>query len=422
MAKDVLTVAQALTMAAPFPLDAIRTAATKLMDAYIWVYPVGKGKARHKECWCERCGERFPLDVYQIGQRDREMQYHYWCSPTEKPLPKTIHRQWYKCPKCGQRLELHESFRPRKGLYQEMFLTWYWADVKNPDVLYGLGCVCSRDYQDRDKYDRWCVKREPWDVQTQVRPYTLCVFRWGQGGCRFENKGRTLWGGYSEFEWRKLNQCFETTYASYGADYWIATDSLTEALKQSTFGKRIPALGDILANSEIKTSPKDYSKQLHQIASYPSVEYLLKMGFTLLVDELMGGIANGKTINWRGKSAESVLGMDRQRIRAIKKGNIKADAIFMGFAYRMRGLNPMPDIAELGKVIDRMRKNGLDVPGRLGSTGVRSTLGAVARATLHRQPGREEGNERPGYTRLLRRLRQAGDRPDRLVLSVSEGF
>lgn len=364
MAKDVLTVERALAMAAPFPLDAIREAATGLMDAYIWVYPVGNGKARHKECWCERCGGRYPLGADNVQQREAEMQYHYWSSPTPKPLPKTIHRQWYQCPKCGRRLEMRESFRPRKSIYQEVFLTWYWADSGNPDVLYSLGCVCSRDYQQRDRYDRFFVKREPWDVQTLVRPYTLCVFRWGQGGRRFENKGRTMWGGHSEHEWRGLTQCHATTYTSYRAEFWVSMDSLEEALKNSSFLKRIPVLENLLTDGKCRrkqsyTGVVDFSRRLDLIARYPSIEYLLKMGFGLLVEELMDGRANGKTINWRGKSAEAVLGMDRQRIRAIRKGNVRADATFMGLFSRMKGVNPMPEMAELSGIADRIRECSL---------------------------------------------------------------
>ncbi len=358
MAKDVLTAAQALQMAAPFPLEAIREAATGLMYAYIWVYPVGKGKKKHKECWCEKCGERYPLDMARVEQRKTEIQYHIWGSPTEKPLPKTIHRQWYQCPKCGRRLEMRESFRPRKGIYQEIFLTWYWADPKNPDALYGLGCVCSRDYQERDKYDRWTVRREPWDVETKVRPHTLGVFRWGKGGRRFENKGRTFWSGQSEHELRGLNQCYQTTYSAYRTDYWIAMESLEKALAGSTFGKRMPGLMDLLTGK--RTDVNDYSRQLHWIARYPSIEYLLKMGFRELVQDLMDGKANGKTINWGGKSAESVLGMNRQQIRELRKRNVRVDAVFMGLLYRMSSADPAPEVEKLGKIADGLRGWGCE--------------------------------------------------------------
>lgn len=358
MAKDVLTVEQALRMAAPFPLEAIREYATELMNKYMWVYSVGNGKGRRKECWCERCGARFPLDADRVEQREKTLRYSWMGAPTEMPLPKTIHRQWYRCPACGERLEIHETFRPRATLYEEIFLTWYWADPKNPDALYGLGCVCSRDYRAQDGYDRLIVKREPWDIKTQVRPYTLTVFRWGKGGARFERLGRTMTGGYSEATWEARQQCRQTTYAASMAPYqtmefWIAPESLEAALNDSAFGRRVPGLKDLL-NYE---NTKDLSWQLSRIASYPSIEYLVKMGFAPLVEDLMAGRADGNTINWRGRTAEKVLGMDMQRIREIRKSGVRADALFLGLACRLRESNPAPRVEEIGNVADLFRES-----------------------------------------------------------------
>ncbi len=358
MAKDVLTVEQALRMAAPFPLESIREAATRLMNKYLWVYPVGKGMDRRKECWCERCGGRFPLDMAKVEQREKETQWHWDGSFTVKPLPKTIHQQWYRCPACGERLEIHETFRPRATLYEEIFLTWYWADPKSPDALYGLGCVCSRDYRAQDGYDRLIVKREPWDIRTKVRPYTLTVFRWGKGGARFERLGRTMTGGYSEATWEARQQCRQTTYAASMAPYqtmefWISQESLEAALKDSAFGRRVPGLKDLLAYE----NTKDLSWQLSRIASYQSIEYLVKMGFAPLVEDLMAGRADGKTINWRGKTAEKVLGMDRQRIQAIRRSGVRADALFLGLNYRLREADPAPRAEEIGKAADLFRES-----------------------------------------------------------------
>ena len=358
MAKDVLTVEQALRIAAPFPLEAIRERATELMRKYLWVYPVGKGMDRRKECWCEGCGGRFPLDIGQVEQRERETQWHWDRSPTDKPLPKTIHRQWYRCPACGNRLEIHETFRPRATLYEEIFLTWYWADPKVPDALYGLGCVCSRDYREQDGYDRLIVKREPWDIRTKVRPYTLTVFRWGKGGARFERLGRTMHGGYSEAEWEARQQCRQTTYAASMAPYqtmefWVAPESLEAALKDSAFGRRVPGLKDLVSYE----NTKDLSWQLSRIASWPSIEYLVKMGFAPLVEDLLAGRADGKTINWRGKTAEKVLGMDRQRIRAIRQSGVRADALFVGLTYQLREATPAPGVEEIGKACDLFRRS-----------------------------------------------------------------
>ncbi|WDL99715.1 PcfJ domain-containing protein [Alicyclobacillus sp. ALC3] len=223
--------------------------------------------------YCTHCKEEYPLGIGQAAYK---------------------HNEKTTCLNCSSECTVKYSGLGRGKLIDSAYVVWYDKSVLDPTAVVATWYYTSRDY--REDYRQ---------VETSFTPMARYLFQPGQGGRMFTNR----WSG----EWKER----KTVGALINGPGW--SWSYKEAYCSYESIERA------VAGTPLQYSMwKEYESQSYFLldffdlaAKYPCIEYLTKLGLTKLVLAKLRGDRTYGVVNWRGKSNDKVLRMNRSETRQV---------------------------------------------------------------------------------------------------------
>ena len=91
-------------------------------------------------------------------------------------------------------------------------------------------------------------------------------------------------------------------------------------------------------------------KFLDYYSTYPSIEYLTKLGFKKLVEDKLEGNKTYGVVHWRGKTLNKVLKLTKDEIKEIKENQINVNCRFLYVLKMARKYNSELTIKELSTI------------------------------------------------------------------------
>ena len=296
---------------------------------------------RETQVFCEACGTRTML---------QHPKY---------PVPKA-HKD-YTCPFCRSTGEARNMRLSRKDLYEDGFVTW-WYRATSPDeteTAFSVTYYVLRDYSEEAWSDETDSALLPWNVETVIKPYAVCAFSADrQIALRWERKSVACKEGpYGP--WQTRGECTSPVghvfgrQAMFGHPYFHAysEDNLKNALSGTRIGavlalveEHIPEALSTEERSNEYATP-DRITEIANIVRRPQIEYLLKLDCDDLAARGLHGQSLSPYLNWRGKTAEKVLKIPAQDIRAARRARceITLDYLKTHRFLRERGLRWTPE-------------------------------------------------------------------------------
>jgi len=219
---------------------------------------------------------------------------------SEKPIP----GQLVTCRWCGKSLRARWAYK--KAPEDMIYATYAMKSTEDPDVLVFLGIFAMRKHRTFTQLtDLLPGVSSTTDCVVQV----LNVFRYG-----FSSFAISGWFGYSG-DLQSNSQCWAmgkstARTGSYRMPQYLCVDSIREAVDGTPF-RYMPWQPFIHESGEIV-------RFFSLAAKYPSIEYLVKLGFGGLVFDAMY-VGNSGSVHMAGKKIEDVLRIPRQKIAPARE-------------------------------------------------------------------------------------------------------
>lgn len=234
-----------------------------------YIFTTRKGK--HQYGYCTHCRHRFQTS----GVR---------------------HNATAVCPSCGSECQVKAGGLKRGSMVDHALVTHWRKSAVDPDLLVAVGAYVYRDY-----------RKDYRDVQTVVRPESLCMFRAGDGGIRFLLAWKGAWRQTQSVRCYYYKEKYGDLNTSYSREHLAAAVAGTP-FRYSTWEQY---------------DHGDMTMFFDLYARYPSIEYLTKLGFSdLVVTKLQSGRTYG-AINWRGRSPMTVLRLTKPELKAVASSDAK---------------------------------------------------------------------------------------------------
>lgn len=237
-------------------------------------------------------------------------------------LPKWDFDRWYSsgkttqnatgyCPRCGARVRFRSLWRGNKGLCDKRFLIRYAKSELDPqNAIVCVGYRLESNYRNMDI-------NQP-EMQLDILPLEVCVFRNGEGGDRFIYEVKWCGVGGWEYQWSRRKECksgFAPGMYSNQIQTVLDAKSFWGAVENTPFEMSVKP-GSSIWHTQAGDM-YDRITIMDALAKYPCIEYLYK----LEQDEIADAIINrqiGRRINRKGTTARQVL-----RLNADDWGEVK---------------------------------------------------------------------------------------------------
>ena len=223
------------------------------------------------------------------------------------------HNEQAACEKCRVGVVVKSHGMGRKHLVDEAYIIWYDKSLVDPNAIVATWYLAKRDYHGDYR-----------QVETTFQPRARYLFEPGRGGTMFRQWERWDWKSNTIYrEWANQKNISPLPAMTGGGFFQPRT------LSYVSYGSIETAVtGTYFAYLPWREFGEDWMNELNSwslieyfalAAKYPCVEYLSKMGLKKLVAAKMNGQATYGAINWRGKSIDKVLKLDKQALRELRE-------------------------------------------------------------------------------------------------------
>ncbi len=217
------------------------------------------------------------------------------CNKHHRSEIKLKHKQEQKviCPNCRSSCKVRAAGISRKYMTDKAVLVWYEKSVANSEAITARVIEVRRDYS---------VTYE--NVQTMYNVSHMYLFEPGKSEhWNYRSKCKTAYSGFDK---------------SYGSGSWVrfvSLDNILQAVKDTPFQY---STWEGYTKFDNIYYVSDMVEFFDLAARYPCVEYLTKLGFSKIIRNRMHGASTMNAINWRGKTIEKVLRLDKSDIRDLR--------------------------------------------------------------------------------------------------------
>ncbi|WP_197483469.1 PcfJ domain-containing protein [Paenibacillus elgii] len=186
-------------------------------------------------------------------------------------------------------------------MVDRVYLLWYEKSVIDPKAVIARGFYAVRDYT-----------KDYQQTETVIRPIAMYLFEWGKGG---KMVYRNYWNNSSKWQESKKVYSEATQSMKYVASYH-SDKNIKSAVKGTPFQYCTWEEYDF----------EDHVRMFDLAARYKCIEFLTKYGLGCLIKSKMSGEATYGAINWRGKTPEKVLRLNKTEMKALKASELSIDA------------------------------------------------------------------------------------------------
>jgi hypothetical protein len=236
---------------------------------------------------------------YLFVSRKKKIQHGYCthCKGTYE-TNNLKHNDRTDCPGCGSRCSVKQSGLGRKTLYDTGYFEWFEKSKSNPEAIVATGVFVRRDYSGDYK-----------KVETKFSIQAYYVFEPGKG-----SMVERYWWNQDSFHKRKtVFSLTGNTMANHRC--FFPEECIREAVRGTPFQ---------YSTWEQYTN-LDLIKFFDLAAKYPCVEYLTKLGLDRLVVDKLISRPTYRVINWRGKTLQSVLRVNKQDLKELRNAAEEMD-------------------------------------------------------------------------------------------------
>jgi hypothetical protein len=247
---------------------------------------------------------------YLFTQRVQGIQFAYCthCKESYMTDQTLKHNQDWACKKCKSLCTVKASGVGRKTMCDEVYFVYYEKSRINPQAMVARGIHAIRNYTG-DYYKVETTYKdiahylyEPGKATKHLRYY------WGNG---WETRKSITSESLSTMKYKRCYYSPESIVAAaHGTQFQYCTWEKYDA------GDRV----DFFALA----------------AKYPCIEYLTKLGLRKIVEDKLVGNDLYRTINWRGKTLQKVLRLDKKEINEIRTSNFSIDASTLRFYHKTK--------------------------------------------------------------------------------------
>ncbi|RXZ84612.1 hypothetical protein EBB07_00930 [Paenibacillaceae bacterium] len=213
------------------------------------------------------------------------------CNQRHRSEIKLKHKQKesVRCPNCGSNCQVRAAGVSRKYMQDTAVVIWYEKSVINSKAVTARIVHVTRDYS--GSYEN-------------VETGHYCSHRY-----LFEPGKTQHWDGFT-----KRKSVFSAFDRLYGKKF-VSHANIRQAVKGTMFQY---STWDQFTKYDNRGYVSDMVDFFDLAARFPCVEYLSKLGFKKCIWERLYGNPTGPIINWRGKTIEKVLRIDKRAIRDIQ--------------------------------------------------------------------------------------------------------
>ena len=254
------------------------------------------GRKNFRECICTNCGG---FDVYK-----NEHEYFF----------KGKHGDVTRCPECGEEVKLYCLGRMRSGAgLKEWQRAAFLRKASDGGVLL-IGGYATKEYSRNDL-------RPTITWYEKSRTY-LAPGKRGQWRRELHNYWNMFYCGYEPAKWERsasVAEPFNPAMQQHDGSYWLIGWGKIEdtSLKYCQCEEWFREVAGIWLCEESDTVRQVY-KYLARYTEYPNMEMAVKIGMHRAVEELvMDGRKNHRVLNWKAKTVQGFLRMNKQDARAF---------------------------------------------------------------------------------------------------------
>ena len=351
-----MTVEEALLHAGILYPERLEERALEGLPHYMWM------QGRGKEKWgvCSYC--------HEIAQRREELERYQYMGGADPYLDEMeidpfSHPGWYKndsgglvdceakhghmgyCPHCGRLITYRDTWRGHSALIDRIFLCEYRKSAVEEDTLVMIGYLAEGSWDKDLLHNEMTVHGFTPDLTIEAKE--ICIFRYGKGAARFvrdhywtadyckDKDGRLIARNFRRVDvgWvqrAEVNSNYKPNGCYSSTPFLRHREDTRDAIEGTSF-ERVLALADFEQNCH-GISMIDWMKE---IARYPALEYLGKLG----MERLMRGALDGqhkRLLNLRGKTAASVLKITADDWGWLKGHGKTPDAGFLQICQAIR--------------------------------------------------------------------------------------
>lgn len=254
------------------------------------------GRNNYRECMCTRCGM---FDVY----KDENSGFF-----------NEGHKDLTICPSCGERVTLYSLGRMRSGAgLKEWQRAAFLRKASDGGVLL-IGGYATKEYSHNDL-------RPTITWYEKSRTY-LAPGKRGQWRRELHNYWNMFYCGCEPAKWERsasVAEPFNPAMQQHDGSYWLIGWGKIEdtSLKYCQCEDWYREIAGIWLCEELDTVRQVY-KYLARYTEFPQMEMAVKIGMHRAVEELvMDGRKNHRVLNWKAKTVQGFLRMNKQDARAF---------------------------------------------------------------------------------------------------------
>lgn len=224
------------------------------------------------------------------------------------------HNDIWKCEKCQSVVLVKSIGRGRGKMVDRVYVVWYEKSLVDSQTITATGYNVSMDY------------REDMNGETSIVPVARYLFE--KGKVTMMHRSYYISGifgnGVMRFEngWVFAKKPFSMVGKnSFTVNSEQSVESLEKAIEGTCF---------VYSQWEYYHSRNlDLVKYFAVFSKYPFVEFLMKIGMTRIVDAMIDNRSLYRSINYRGKTMNSILRLSKTELKDYKKSGITMEPIIL---------------------------------------------------------------------------------------------
>ena len=259
--------------------------------------------------YCTHCNTEFPTHLPMPTDRaiaEREMCGCSAAMYMDEEYYSKKHGDRFQCPNCSSIGIVRYAGLGHSRLRDYAFFVYYEKSRLDPRMIVARGIHAKRDYGVSYK-----------NVKTQLTAEVFYTFE-------YKNIGRMIkeicesWNAGYHLGFSKTVHTWESRHPY--TTFCYSRDSIKKAVKDTPFAW----------SGWEAIDHKDMVDFFDLYSRYPVTEYLLKHGYKSIVHEKLerGSVSYG-SINWQGKTIESVLRLTKEEYRTIKQNKLDVNSFFL---------------------------------------------------------------------------------------------
>lgn len=257
----------------------------------------------------------FSRYLFVQGNRAVKRGYCTYCQNDYMlPYKKWKHNELWICEKCNSPVCIKQAGRGRGKMLDTGYAIWYEKSKVDSNAIIATGYLVSIDY------------REDFKGVTKYEPVTRYLFQIGKATMMHKNFAYFGWYGSKLLKFKDGWSFTKKIYSLVGKHHYTSNtlqsiESIERAIDGTSFAY---STWEKFVKNNV-----DAVGFWYKYSKYPFIEYLSKMGMEKMVECMLFERPMYRTINYRGKNMEKILGLSKKEIKEWKISGVSMEPVIL---------------------------------------------------------------------------------------------